>query len=226
MNMTLKYKLLAGAAGVTLVLALAVSAGAVPKPGDSDNVHATSIAAVEEVAAPPARQPGDAVTAPAPVTAAAAAAVPAAPAQPAQPATTVATPKATTPPTTKAPAKAPAKASAPATTAVTAPATTVPVTVPKVARRTPTTAEVSALIAELKRQVGGLLLLVSPTPAQIAQAGDQVCTAFDNGQTFAQVKATGLSMIPASVTVTPATADWAVRQAVTLYCPGHASKLV
>ena len=90
----------------------------------------------------------------------------------------------------------------------------------------PTTAEVNAVILELKTRVGGMLMLVSPTPAQIAEAGDQVCTAFDNGQSFAQVKATGLSMIPASVTVTPATADWAVRQAVALFCPGHANKLV
>ena len=96
----------------------------------------------------------------------------------------------------------------------------------KVARRTPSPAEVQNAISQLKSQVGGILLLVSPTPAQIDQAGDQVCTAFDNGQTFAQVKATGLSMIPASITVPPATVDWAVRQAVTMYCPGHTSKLV
>ena len=71
-----------------------------------------------------------------------------------------------------------------------------PVTVAKVARRVPTAAEVQSVITELKQKVGGILLLVSPTPAQIDQAGDQICTAFDNGQSFAQVKATGLSMIP------------------------------
>jgi hypothetical protein len=222
MNGNRNHKLLAGTAGVTLMLALAVSAGAVPRPGDNGEVHTASVAAVQEIAAAPARQPGDSAAPPV-VAAPATPAAPAGEAAPAQPATTVAKPRTTTPPTTKAPRSTPA--TAPATPAATAPAPTVPVTVAKVARRTPSAAEVQTVITELKRQVGGLLLLLSPTPAQIAQAGDQVCTAFDGGQTFAQVKATGLSMIPASVTVTPATADWAVRQAVTLYCPGHASKL-
>jgi hypothetical protein len=39
------------------------------------------------------------------------------------------------------------------------------------------------------------------------------------------VKANGLSMMPSSVDVSEATADWAVRQLVTRYCPGHADKL-
>lgn len=221
MSTTWKTKALAGVAGVNLSLALAVAAGAVPHPGADGTVHAASISQVAEPAAVPARQPGDV----APAQAAAAAAAPAAVA--AQPTTTAAAPKPTAPPTTKAPArttttKAPATAAAaPAPTA-----TATPTTVAKVPRRTPTAAEVQGVITELKRQVGGLLLLVSPTPAQIDQAGDQICTAFDNGQTFAQVKATGLSMIPSSITVSPATADWAVRQAVTLYCPGYANKLV
>ena len=62
--------------------------------------------------------------------------------------------------------------------------------------------------------------------AQIDQIGNQVCTAFDDGQTFTQVKVTGLSMIPAGVSVPVGTDDWAVRKAVALYCPGHANKLV
>ena len=214
-------RLLAGGVGVTLSLALAVSAGAVPRPGDGP-VRTASVSQIDEVAAPNARQPGDnvVVAAAAPVPAAAAAGAPAV-ATPAP--TTVPKPKTTAPPTTKAPvAKVPA-AAAPATAAPAAAAPAAPV---KVARRTPSAAEVQAAINELKRQVGGMLLLVSPTPAQLAQAGDQVCTAFDSGQSYAQVKATGLSMIPASITVSPATADWAVRQAVTMYCPGHAPKLV
>jgi hypothetical protein len=209
--------------GVNLALALAVTAGAVPRPGDDGGVHAAAVSEVVDVAAP-ARQPGDTLSDPA-------APVPAVEAAPAEPvATTVPAPKPTiAPPTTK---KAPvAPRAAPATT----PTTVAPVAAPtpvaqaapaKVARRTPTAAEVQGAIGELKSRVGGLLLLVSPTPEQINQVGDQVCTAFDNNQSFAQVKATGLSMIPASVTVTPATADWAVRRAVALYCPGHANKLV
>jgi hypothetical protein len=222
MNTSRNRKLLAAVVGVNLALAIAVSAGAVPRPGDNGAVHAATVAAVEEIAAPAARQPGDNVAPAAPATTPSTAAT--AVAAPAQPATTVPKPKTTTPPTTKAPARS-AQSTAPATAAVTAPAATVPVTIAKVARRTPTAAEVQGVIAELKRQVGGLLLLVSPTPAQIDQAGDQVCTAFDNGQSFAEVKATGLSMIPASITVTSTTAEWAVRQAVTLYCPGHSGKL-
>ena len=214
-----KRKLLAGLVGVNLTLALAVSAGAVPRPGDNGNVRTASVSQIEELAAPPARQPGDSV----PTTAPAAPAAVAAAAAPTAAPTTVPKPKVTAPPTTKAPvAKAAPVAAAPAV----APATAASAAPAKVARRTPSAAEVQTAIAELQRQVGGLLMLVPPTEAQLAQAGDKVCTAFDGGQSFAQVKATALSMIPASIPVSPATADWAVRQAVTLYCPGHASRLV
>lgn len=212
-NTSRKLKVLAGAVGVNLSLALAVSVGAVPQLGD-DPIRTVAVSEVVEEAAPAARQPGDTTSQapqePAPTTVAPA------------PTTAVAKPRTTVPTTTKA--RAP-KAAAPAVAApVPAPvAAAGPV---KVARRIPSPAEVQSAIAELKRQVGGLLLLVSPTPAQIDQVGDQVCTAFDNGQTFAQVKATALSMIPPSMTVTAETTDWAVRQAVTLYCPGHASNLV
>lgn len=212
---TRNRRLLAGIAGVNLALAIAVSAGAVPRPGD-DAVHTAAVSTVEEVVTSPARQPGDTVARPA----AAAPTTAAAPATTMAPVTTVAKLKTTTPPTTKAPAKATQAAVA------AAPAPTVPVTVAKVRRRVPTTAEVQTAIAELKQKVGGVLLFVSPTQAQLDQAADQICTAFDNGQSFAQVKATGLSMIPSSIVVAPATVDWAVRRAVTLYCPGHASKLV
>ena len=220
-NTSRNRKLLAGLVGVNLALALAVSAGAVPMPGDKGEVRAASVSDVEELA-PPARQPGDAARelaqaappAPAPVVAEAV---------PTPAPTTVPKPKTTAPPTTKAPVAKVAAATAAPTAAPAAAAPAAPV---KVARRTPSAAEVQTAINELKRQVGGMLLLVSPTPAQLAQAGDQVCTAFDNGQSFAQVKATGLSMAPPSVTVPPATVDWAVRKGVALDCPGYASKLV
>lgn len=217
-NSSRNRKLLAGLVGVTLALALAVSAGAVPLPGEEGEVRAASVSEVTELA-PPARQPGDAARDLAQAAPAAPAAVAAAAqAVPTSAPTTVARPKTTAPPTTKAAvAKVAAAAAAPAAAAPAAPV--------KVARRIPSPAEIQAVITELKRQVGGLLLLVSPTPAQLDQAGDQACTAFDSGHSFAQVRATALSMIPASITVSPATADWAVRQAVTLYCPGHASEL-
>jgi cytoskeletal protein RodZ len=213
-------KVLGGVVGVNLTLALAVSAGAVTHPGADDEVQAASVQ-VEELAAP-VRQPGDSV-APAQEEAPAEAVVAEATTTTGAPATTVAKPKTTTPPATKAPvAKAAPTTAAPAVAAPVAPAAAVPA---KVARRVPTAAEVQGVVARLKKDIP-ILGFVSVAPAQIDQAGDQVCTAFDNGQTFAQVKATGLSMIPASITVPGATADWAVRQAVALYCPGHANKLV
>jgi len=224
-NSSRNRKLLAGVVGVNLALALAVSAGAVPHVGGDGPVRTAAVSRIQEVAAPEARQPGDA--SPQPASQAAVAGVPGSastvPTTAATPRTTDA-PATTAAPTTKAPVAkvAPAAALPPV---VTAPAG--PVTVRSAPlRRTPSAAEVQAAINELKRQVGGLLLLVSPTPAQLAQAGDQVCTAFDNGQNFTQVKSTGLSLIPAAITVSSATVDWAVRRGVALYCPGHADKLV
>ncbi|HEX2046828.1 MAG TPA: DUF732 domain-containing protein [Acidimicrobiales bacterium] len=211
-----KLKVLGAAVGVNLALAVGVSVGAVPQLGDGTIHTAAASEVVEEVAPTDARQPGDvteqAVQVAAPTTVAPATTAPA-------PTTTVARPRTTT----KAPATTKTTQAAAPSTAAPAPTAAAP---GKVARRTPSAAEVNSAIAQLKQRVGGLLLLVSPTPAQIDQVGDQVCTAFDNGQSFAQVKATALSMIPPSVTVTAATTDWAVRHAVTLYCPGHASKLV
>lgn len=218
-NTSLTRRVLGGVVGVNLTLALAVSAGAVPRPGD--DVHTAAATQVEELAAPAARQAGDVAAQAAQV-----AKAPVLTPTTAAPATTVAKPKVTTPPTTKAPKVAAApKAAAPAPAVTAAPAAPAPAAVTKVARRVPTAAEIQAVITRLKKDIP-ILTFVTISPAQIDQAGDQVCTAFDNGQTFAQVKATGLSMIPSSVTVPAATADWAVRQAVALYCPGHANKLV
>jgi hypothetical protein len=97
-----------------------------------------------------------------------------------------------------------------------------PVPVP---RRIPTSAEVEDTIDELQRQIGGLLRFRAPKVSEIEAAGDEVCTGFDAGETFDQVKAKGVSAIPSSISVKPATVDWAVRRAVTLFCPGHADKL-
>jgi hypothetical protein len=89
----------------------------------------------------------------------------------------------------------------------------------------PSAAQVQSAIAGITGLVQ-LPLFFQITPANVAQVGNQVCTAFDQGQTFAQVKATGLSMVSAYVPVSPAAADYAVRTAVNLYCPAYASKLV
>ncbi|HEX3623764.1 MAG TPA: hypothetical protein VHT97_15725 [Acidimicrobiales bacterium] len=216
---TRSRKVLAGLAGVTLSLGIAVSAGAVPRPGDTDVKTVAASSQIEPMPAA-ARQPGDAT----PDTTVAPTATTAAPA-PTAPATTVAkaapttkAPVATTKPTTPT-TSAPA-AAAPAATAT--PAATAPATVP---RRVPSAAEVQQAIAALPQYVHSI---ITPTPSEVAQLGNQVCSAFDQGQTFAQVKATGLSMVTQvpRTTVMPGGADWVVRTIVGLYCPGYASKLV
>ena len=204
---------------MNLALALAVSAGAVPRPGDNV-VKLPPPEPGEELAAPAARQAGDVAAQVAQAAGAGAGAHAhdrgarhhGGQAQGHHPADH------------QGPAAATPKAGAPAAASL-PPGPLRGRRRAKVARRVPTAAEIQGVIARLKKDIP-ILGFVSVTPAQIDQAGDQVCTAFDNGQTFAQVKATGLSMIPASITVPAATADWAVRQAVTLYCPGHANKLV
>ena len=110
------------------------------------------------------------------------------------------------------PAAAPAPAPAPAP----------PAGVP---RRTPSAAEVGQAIEALPRYIK---TVVPPTPGLVAEVGRQVCTAFDQGYSFAEVKETGLRMLTQlpRTTVYPGGADWAVRSVVALYCPGHAPKLV
>ncbi len=127
-----------------------------------------------------------------------------------------------TPPATQAP-----KVTVPPAPVVTAPPVTLPpVTVPALAPRTvPTPAQVQSAIAGISGLVQ-LPFFFQINAGHVAQVGNQVCTAFDQGQTFDQVKATGLSMVSAYVAVTPAAADYAVRTAVSMYCPAYASKLV
>jgi hypothetical protein len=213
---------LAGIAGVTMALGIAVGAGAVPQLG-ADSKGATIAASKIDELAPITRQPGDGTPDPVATT------VPTTAAPTTVPPTTVAVAKATTP-TTKAPARTTATTKAPAPTVTTPPAATAaapstPAATVTVARRVPSAAEVSSAIATLPQYVSTIL---TPTAAQVAQLGDQVCTAFDQGQTFAQVKATGLSMVTKLplTTVKPGGADWVVKTVVTMYCPGHLSKLV
>ncbi len=130
----------------------------------------------------------------------------------------------TTPPTTKA--KAAPAATVPEPVVTVPPVTIPPVTVPALAPRTvPSAAQVNAAIAGISSMVQ-LPLFFQINAGHVAQVGNQVCTAFDQGQSFAQVKANGLSMVSAYVPVSPAAADYAVRTAVSMYCPAYASKLV
>lgn len=221
-----KEKLLAGAAGTTLALGLAVSVGALPGAGAGNRDSVMVASRVEQVTAAPAllvEPPPAAVpppvaeaAAPPPVVAAPTAAAPKAPPSRAQ-ARTAAAPK----PPARAVAPQGARRSGPRRR----PGAPVAPVLAAVPRRTPSPAEVKQAIDELRSRVGGLLRFVSPTATQLHQGGDQVCTGFDNGQTFEQVRSAGLSSIPNSVKVSPENADWAVRKLVTLYCPGHAGKL-
>jgi len=81
---------------------------------------------------------------------------------------------------------------------------------------------VQAAIAQIHQRIP----LYSPTEAQARQFGDQVCSAFDQGQSSAQVQATALqaaSKVP-FVTVSAGDVAFAVHTAVGLFCPGYASK--
>lgn len=229
--------LLAATAGVTLVLGLGVTAHGMPREGgdvvrgtvSSDVAQAPGSVATALLGTTPGAEVTDAaapasaaVAVPGPVGAVVAVAVKLPANAPAK--------KASPPPVSKASAAPAASTTVP--TLATAPTGTAPAAVAAVAgpvavaRRTPTSAEVEDTIDELQRQIGGLLRFVPPKASQIADAGDEVCTGFDRGETFAQVKDKGMSAVPSSITVKPATVDWAVRRAVTIYCPGHADKLV
>ncbi|MHB8466383.1 MAG: DUF732 domain-containing protein [Acidimicrobiales bacterium] len=89
-------------------------------------------------------------------------------------------------------------------------------------RTQPSAAQVQQVISGMQQ-----FLPLAPSAAQVAQVGDQVCSAFDQGQSFAQVESTAetnISQIPFVTDVTGA-ATYAVRHGVALYCPGYASKL-
>lgn len=102
------------------------------------------------------------------------------------------------------------------------------------ARRVPSPAEVQQAIRGMEQFVtfkSGLFGLIAevptPTVAQVNELGDKVCTAFDEGQTVEQVKASGMAMAADNpwVKISGAGADYVVKTAVTLYCPGYADKL-
>lgn len=210
----------AAVATTTLVLALAVAgaaAGVFDLPGSRSNTAdvANGLAVPGEVPQP-AAEPEVAATAPdyvevAPLPGTAQAIAPSGEQPVAAPRTTQAPAKAATPPPTTASSRATSAPAPPAPAGV--------------ARRTPSAAEVNQAIKTLPQYIKTMF---PPTPALVAEIGNQVCAAFDQGHTFAEVKSTGLQMLTQlpRTTVLPGGADWAVRTVVALYCPGHAGKLV
>ena len=199
-------------ASILLVGGIGLSTGIVKLTGSSGSVG------TEIEASSSAVNPADTIPVPA------ADAAPAPVEVTAPPATVAASAVVKTPTTKKAPKAVAAEVEAPPVVA--APVVTLPpVTVPALAARTvPSAAQVQGAIQGLTGLVQ-LPLFFQITPANVADVGNRVCTAFDQGQTFAQVKSTGLSMVSAYVPVSDAAADYAVRKAVELYCPGYASKL-
>jgi hypothetical protein len=199
---------LAGTTAVTLAVGVGVGTGLVPRPNAPGSVTS------QPAAAPVVQAVAPAVVEVTPETTVVTAPPPTAP-------PTTAAPRVTAPPSTKA-ATTQAAAVEPAAVAAPAPP---PVASGPTPRRVPSAAEVQQVIAGISSMVQ-LPLFFQITPAHVADIGNRICTAFDEGQTFAQVKATGLSMVSRYVVVSPAAADYAVRQAVALYCPAHGSKLV
>lgn len=196
-------------AASTLTLGLATVAGLVPRVGEVTTVAATDVrpVAIDE----PVIDPGPA--SPIPVTI---------PPMTAPPQPTEITPQPVVPPVPQAPVQGPPEVIAEPVTNVFVPPPA-PVMVP---RRQPSAAEVEQAIAGLRPYIRSLFP-VNPTHAQVAELGGNICTAFDEGQSVDQVKATGAQLIKKVpfATLLPGGDDYIIRTGVALYCPGHAPKL-
>jgi hypothetical protein len=73
-----------------------------------------------------------------------------------------------------------------------------------------------------------LLPFFTPSPAQIASAGNQVCTAFDQGQSLSRVESEALNLVGAgsiAFLIPSSVPQTAIQTLVALYCPGYASKV-
>jgi hypothetical protein len=205
--------MLAGATGLTLVLGVGVAVGAVPRPAATETVAAVATGTVtpEPSAAVTVEAPVEQSTTETPTTEA--------------PTTTAAT----TPPTVAAKVVIPAAEAEPSPVAeaesITPAAPSAPAGPTVAARANPSTAEVNAAIGQIASRIP---FFAVATDAQARQFGDAVCTAFDQGNSYASVKSQvqqALSQLPL-VTIKPADMDFAIRTAVQLFCPGYSSMLV
>lgn len=229
---TWSRSIIGATAGVTLALAVAVAAGATPSQdhrpvasGVTAATHDATVALGQDAGADVPPEPG----APDAVTATEAPSTPEA----ASTSTADATGSADAPapgPAAPAPVAPPSAPPAPSESAVSTPppaptAPAAPVTTTAAPRQQPSAAAVQQALDGLDAYVDSVF---TPTAAQVHEAGDKVCTAFDEGQTFVQVKATARELV-ARVPLTTVHAgadDYVVRTVVGLYCPAHASKLV
>jgi len=195
--------MLGGAVGLTLCLAGGVAVGVVPQAGGSSPSPVRTQAAAQ-----------DAIATTTPDTVAPTTEAPEAPAPAPVDTSPAAKPAATS--TTEVMAASPEE-DTPAAPDTSSAAPEGPTTV---ARLNPSSAQVKAAIA----QIGAGLPI---SEAQAREFANQVCTAFDEGQSFSTVKATALQAarkVP-FVSVSAAQVDSAVRTAVQLFCPGHADKI-
>jgi len=202
-NVGRSVAMLGGAVGLTFCLAGGVAVGVVPQAGDSSPSPVRTQAAAQ-----------NAIATTTPDTVAPDTVAPEPPAPAPVDTTPAAKPAATSIP--EVPAAAPEE-DTPAAAATSSAAPEGPITV---ARLSPSSAQVKAAIA----QIGAGLPI---SEAQAREFGNQVCTAFDEGQSFSTVKATALQAarkVP-FVSVSAAQVDSAVRTAVQLFCPGHADKI-
>ncbi len=217
---------LGAVAALTLTLGLGAVAGVVPRAGDATTVHvadARSFTIDENLA-----QPAETVAPPPtiPMT------VPATTAPPRRLGSTVperqleAPPAPATPPAPEPPVEPRQPAEPPPEVVVPAPVPAPPPAPTTVPRRQPTSAEIDQAIAGLRPYVRSLLP-INPTHAQVAELGDKICTAFDEGQSAAQVKATGAQLVKKVpfATLLQGGDDYILRTGVALYCPGHAPRL-
>lgn len=125
--------------------------------------------------------------------------------------------------TTKAPPPTPVAANlAAAATLAAAPVESPPARGPA-PRVEPSKAAMQAAIRELDARTN----FFRPTETQIRDVGNQVCTAFDQGHVYSQVKAAVLEAAKQApyLGVSAADADYAVRSAVAMFCPGHQPSL-
>jgi hypothetical protein len=197
--------LLMGATALTLSIGVGTAAGVVPQVGKT----AASVTLDFAPSAPAPVDPGPAQVAPPP---------------PPPPPTTV--PPTTTPrpapATTAAPRRAARQAANPGA-AASAPAAAAPAGPTKAARLSPSSAEIQGVIAQVSQRIP----LFRPTEAQVRQFGNDVCSAFDAGLPYAQVKAQVQQALPnvPLVPISSADIDYAIRTAMGLFCPGYASLL-
>lgn len=200
--------LLGGVAGLTLCLAGGVAVGVVPQAGGSAaapvQTAATATAAASDVGA--STTPETVPTTVAPEAPAPPDSSPVAGSRPA-----AATEAATSSPDEQSPVAPVADTPAPAEAAGNP-------------RLNPSSAQVQAAMAQMRARVP----LYSPTEAQARDFGNQVCDALDQGQSVAQVQATALATARRASLLVPVSAtdvNFAVAQAVQLFCPTYSSQL-